>query len=163
MKKTILLFFLVITNNVKSQTIDETVIYINSLLKSSTYTAKFEGVTYKYENVYDSLSLDKKGRLDCFRILKVSNSDIAEKKLRFYVYLKAIAVNYKSDYSNYYIMNLKCTQASNCFGGLSVERDNISFSINTATNRDKLYNAFSHLLKISLANIEYYEKDPFSN
>lgn len=83
--------------------------------------------------------------------------------MRFFVYLKTISVGEKKDYKIYYIFKLNCNNNDYCFGGLSVERNDIFFDINTLSNRDKMFNAFEHLVKLAKSNKDFYEKDPFGN
>lgn len=163
MKNILFIMLLVYSNSAKTQNFDETISYINTLLKASTFNLKIEGVNNPYENVYDSVCVDKNGKLECYRFLLDSKTKQVEKKMRFFVYLKSIIPGDKKDYTINYIFKLKCIRGDYCFGGLSVERDDIFFDINTSSNRDKLFNAFTNLITLAKANKDFYEKDPFGN
>lgn len=159
----ICLTLLLLTNKLKAQNLNETISYINTLLKASTYNFKFPNSPSEYENIYDTISVDEHGKIQCIRFLSESKTGKASSAYRFYAYLKALQIGNKKDYTNYYVMTLICTASKLCFGGIGVERADVYFSISTASNRDKLHNAFSHLLDLAKDNKAFYEKDPFEN
>jgi hypothetical protein len=163
MNKLVFFLLIVFCNPAKSQSIIETVSYINTLLKASTYTLKLQGTPSPYENVFDTISVDVHGKIECVRLLTDTKTGKAENKFRFYAYLKALKSGHKTDYSEYYITTLDCIGSQLCFGGIGVERTDVYFSITTISNRDKLHNAFLHLLELAKSNKEFYNKDPFGN
>jgi len=146
-----------------SQNINETVSYINTLFKASTYNPSYPNLPSAYDNVFDTISVDEHGKLACVRFLSDKETGKSSYVFRFYAYLKSLQIGYKKDYKDYYVMTLDCTGYQLCFGGISVERTDVYFSISTSSNRDKLFNAFSHLIDLAKNNKEFYEKDPFGN
>ena len=163
MKYIFIIFFIIISNKLVAQDINETVAYINTLFKASTYNFNFPGEPPLYDDLYDKITVDEHGKIECNRFLTDAKTHKTETVFQFYAYLKSLQIGHKKDYKDYFVTTLDCTGYQLCFGGLSVERADVYFSISTASNRDKLYNAFSHLIDLAKKNKEFYEKDPFGN
>ena len=56
-----------------------------------------------------------------------------------------------------------CNNFNFCFIGLGVDRSDIYFMIQNESDRDKLDNAFNHLIDLANNIKEFKDKDPFSN
>ena len=163
MKYIFIIFFIIISNKLVAQDINETIAYINTLLKASTYMFKIPGEPPLYENLYDKITVGEHGKLECNRFLTEVKTLKTITVFHFYAYLKSLQIGEKKDYSDNFVTTLGCTGSQLCFGGISVDRSFVNFSISTASNRDKLHNAFSHLIDLAKQNKDYYEKDPFGN
>lgn len=163
MNKLFIVILLLLSQKIMSQNIKETVSYINTLLKASTYLPKDKDLRAGYDRVYDTIRIDEHGKLECVRFLHEEKTGITSEHFRFYTYLKSLQIGHKKDYSDYYAMTIECSGYQLCFGGIGVERTDVSFLISTSSNRDKLYNAFSHLIDSAKNNKDFYEKDPFGN
>jgi hypothetical protein len=146
-----------------SQNLNETISYINTLLKASTYNLVVPEFPSKYDYIYDAIHVDEHGKIEGVRFLIEKQSGKETNGVMFYAYLKSLQIGHKKDYSDYYSMSLDCAGFQLCFGGIGVDRTDVTFQVTTASNRDKLYNAFSHLLDLAKNNKDFYEKDPFGN
>jgi len=170
MKKVIIISILVLFyNSLKAQSLNETIDYINDILKSSYHVAYWENQEMEKQYFY-SISVDKNGMMTCKQFEKNSiNKEIKEDRIYFKVYLKTIHTGKRNNYPNkdfhfsYYVNQLVCNGLDYCFIGLGVDRGDIYFMIESETDRDKLDNAFKHLIEFANNNKDYKEKDPFSN
>jgi len=161
MKKLTVLFLLCSNLFVRAQTIDETINYINSQIIESTKSVKD---LQRYFQL--SISSDGKLIVDWYEIILgkiflMKSSSCYIKQLTF-SQMKEVAVPKQPDY----YIGLKCINNSNCVtsqvGRRAVQYlDEMGFIVYNEDKAQKIKNAILHLIKISHANPNFREKDPF--
>jgi hypothetical protein len=153
------------------QDLFETVDYINNLLKLHTHNLhipELENGTHGF----DKISVDSHGKIQIQRYIEDEKTGaIMSKGQTAYAYLKSLELGSKKDISSpppEYKLSLLCHSQQNCvtyqFGseGSRVQSE-LWFSVDNIDVRERLKNALQHLLELSKANNDFYEKDPFAN
>jgi hypothetical protein len=109
------------------------------------------------------IHVDEHGKMEEIGFKKDLISGKTDSSIVFFTYLKSMQIGHKKDYDSYYVLTLDCKNLEYCLGGLNVNRTDKYFMITTAANRDRLFNAFAHLLELAYLNKNFYSKDPFEN
>jgi hypothetical protein len=158
--------------NLLAQNLDETIEYINDLLKIHTYNLYIPELD-DGGRPYDVISVDSHGKLNVQRYVEFQKKGILEKGGLVYAYLKSLGMGAKKDYDHnppQYDLYLVCLIGYPCVTVQgdskdmgSITRNDFLFSVDNSDVRERLKNALSHLLELAKNNAAFYDKDPFSN
>lgn len=158
--------------NATAQDLNETVDYINNILRNNHSwiggtggIIGGQGPTY----LYDKIFIDTHGKMD----LRTYDVDSITDKIittgpACYAYLKSLVVQkgldwIKDNVSIYRLVLVCSTSSGECIICASGTANQTVFFINNYDARERLQKAFFHLLELAKNDKNFYEKDPFSN
>lgn len=160
-------------NTAKAQTFEETIVYINELLKQHGYRIplpQIVGENHKPEyDAYDQIEVSDDGKFIMKRTLDYYETK--EKKISSSVtcYLKQVMYQGTKDFDSYYSVSLKTKVMSDFFlvtshdDGSTIGRSDAFFLVNSYLVAQRLTNALKHLIELGEKKPNFLEKDPFDN
>ena len=163
--------FSIFYKSLSAQNMNETIDYINNILKVNSALFKVSGVVGGHGPIesYDKISVDAHGKIEINTYEVDKNADsIINKDKSCYGYLRSLLVQKGVDvidpkFSTCRLI-LYCSDLnSRCMICQTGASSKVYFLINDKDARDRLLNAFSHLIRLARENPRYYDHDPFGN
>lgn len=167
-----LFFILLLANfNGNAQELNETVDYINNLLKLHTHNLHIPELENGSRG-FDKITIDAHGRINVQRYVEDEKTGtILSKGQTGYAYLKFLELGTKKDLNGpptEYKLGLQCHSLGNCVtyqfnNEGSRTQSELWFSVDNYDIRERLQKALLHLLELAKTNKDFYEKDPFTS
>lgn len=160
-------------NIAKAQTLEETIVYINELLKQHGYRMplpQIVGGNHKPEyDAYDQIEVSDDGKFIKKRTLYCYETKEKKTSSSVTCYLKQIMYHGTKDFDSYYSVSLKTKGLFDFFlvtshdDGSTIGRSDTFFLVNSYLVAQRLTNALKHLIELGEKNPNFLEKDPFDN
>ena len=158
-------------DSLRGQNLNETVDYINDLLKLHTWNMH---VSSEYDDGgrgYDQITVDSHGKIQEQRYVEDGQTGKISKGQVGYAYLNTLLMGNKKEFSGpptQYKLYLVCSYPPGCVTYQfndegSSTRISLDFEVDDYGVRERLQNALNHLLDLAKNNKDFYKKDPFSN